>query len=402
MMIWHGKNYARIVALAAMVAVTAFIFAACNSPGAGDNGKEGVQVRKATVYEGSLSGDSVVAGKLEAVDTAQVVVKMAGRVAKIPVEVGSQVSAGDTLLVLDADDLRALVDLSSAQLDKAKNSDLPAQLNQAELTLTKAETAFRITETDYNRFCRLYEDAVISDQQFEQAETQYLLDKAAYESAKTGLDILVNSTIPETIRNFEAQLSKARADYANAFVYAPISGVVAVKNVNAGEMASPSQPALTLVNLDSVKIEAGIDESLINQITQGMELKVKVGAVRDEPYIGVVSNISPAADPATRAYPVHVRIDNPQHELKPGMFAEAYVRGGQEEGLIIPRNALYYEDEASFVWILTDGKVFKREVTPGRFDESNVMITTGLQVGEEVAVGNLESLSEEATVRVIR
>ena len=392
------KNFTQLAALVGISVIIALVLAACNSPGAQNAGAKGGQVRVATVNAGKLAGDTVVAGKLEAVDTAQVVSKMSGRIASIPVEVGSQVSAGDTLLTLDAADLLALVELSAAQLDKARNSDLPSQLNQAELTLTRAETAFRATEVDYQRSVRLHEEAVISDQQFEQAQNQYSLDKAAYESAETGLDILVNATIPETIRNYEAQLNKAKADYANAFVYAPISGVVAVKNVNPGEMVSPSLPALTLVNLDRVMIQAGIDESQINQITTGMDLEVVVEAIRQEPFPGVVSNISPVADPATKTYPVQVRLENPQHELKPGMFAEVYINNNRAEGLIIPKSALCYEEDISFVWVLSDGKAFKRVVLAGSSDETNVVINDGLQEGEEVAISNMSDLQEGAEV----
>lgn len=389
-----GKWF-RII-LAGLLALLIMAPAGCGSKVKGTKPEEQdvVIVNKAVAGAGRLAGETVVSGKLEALNSANVVPKMGGKVSAIMVDVGSEIAQGGLLLSLDAADIAALVDLYEAQLEKARNSDLPAQKNQAELALVNAEANFKVAEADYRRSKQLLDTAVISPQQFEQSERQYVQAKAAYEAAQNSLDILINATIPETIRQCEAQLEKARADFANSVIRAPISGVVTARHVNPGEMAGPTQPVITLVNLNPVVVQANVNEDRINKISAGQVLKVRVGSVRNEPFTGTVTNIALAADPDTRAYPVKIQIENPQHVLKPGMFAEVYLHTGDEEGIIIPREALAASGEKNTVWVIKDGVVSLREVAPGHSDGQNVIIKSGLIEGEEVALTNLDSLKE--------
>lgn len=386
---WFG------IILAGLLALLIIAPAGCGSKVKGTKPEDqDVITNKAVATFGRLASETVVSGKLEALNSANVVPKMSGKVAAITVDVGSEVAPGDLLLSLEAADIAALVDLYEAQLEKARNSDLPAQKNQAELALTNAGANLKVAEADYRRSGQLLDATVIPAQQFEQSERMYIQAKAAYEAAQNALDILINATIPETIRQCEAQLEKARADFANSVIRSPISGVVTARHVNPGEMASPTQPVITLVNLDPVVVRASVNEDRINKINTGQSIKIRVGSVRNEPFTGIVTNIALAADPTTRAYPVKIQIENPQHVLKPGMFAEIYLHSGDEEGVIIPREALATSGEKSNVWVIKDGVVSLREVVPGHSDGQKVIIKSGLAEGEEVAVTNLDSLKE--------
>lgn len=394
------RSWLGLITTGLLLALTLAVAGCTAQAGGSGSGQGAVTVSKATASGGKLSGGSVVSGKLVALSSANVVPKMAGRVAAIPVDVGSEVKEGDLLVRLDAAELAALVDLYAAQLDKARNSDLPAQKNQAELNLANAGAAFKTSEADYERSKQLRDAAVISPQQFEQVERQYLQAKAAFEAAQKGLDILENATIPQTIRQFEAQLNKARADFANSVIRSPISGVVTARNVNPGEMASPAQPVVSLANLDTVLVEAGVGEEQVNNLKAGQVVRVKVGAVRDEPFAGKVTNIALAASPSTKVYPVKIQIENPGHLLKPGMFAEVFLDGGDEEGVVIPRDALVRSDGKEYVWVVTGGRASKREVVAGPEDGKSVVVKSGLRDGEEVAVTGLDSLSDGMTVGV--
>ncbi|MDF9410032.1 MAG: Toluene efflux pump periplasmic linker protein TtgD precursor [Pelotomaculum sp. PtaB.Bin104] len=368
--------------------------AACGSLGSNAADRDTVSVDKVTAHAGRLAGGTVVGGKLDALNSANVVPKSAGKVSSIPVDVGSEVNEGDLLVSLDAADLGALVDLYAAQLDKARNSDLPTQKNQAELALANAESTFKTAEADYQRSKQLRDSAVISAQQFEQSEKTYVQAKASYESAQNSLDILNSATIPETIRQSEAQLKKAQADFANTIIKAPISGVVTARNINPGEMASTAQPVITLVNLDTVVVSVNVNEAQINKVNVGQQIKVKVSSVQDEPFTGVVTNVAFAANSTSKAYPVKIQIPNPQHVLKPGMFAEIFLNTGDEDGIIIPREALATGEEKSFVWVINNGIATRCEVVAGLSDGKNVVIRSGLREGEEIVITNIDSLKE--------
>ncbi|OPX92637.1 MAG: Macrolide export protein MacA [Pelotomaculum sp. PtaB.Bin104] len=386
------KNLFRIV-MVGFLAVSIVTMAAC-STGSKAGDQNTVSVSKLTAHTGSLNGGTVVGGKLDALNSANVVPKIAGKVASIPVDVGSEVAEGDLLVSLDAADLVAMVDLYAAQLDKARNSDLPTQKNQAELTLANAESSFKTAEADYQRNKQLRDSSVISSQQFEQSEKLYIQAKASYEAAQNNLNILVNATIPETIRQSEAQLKKAQADFANTVIRAPIGGVVTARYINPGEMASTTQPVVTLVNLDTVIVSVNVNETQINKINVGQQLKVRVGSVQDEPFVGSVTNVAFAANSSSKAYPVKIQIPNPQHVLKPGMFAEVFFNTGDEDGIIIPREALATDGEKSYIWVISNGIVTKREVVAGPSDGKNVVIRSGLREGEEIATTNIDSLKD--------
>lgn len=381
-----------MIAVGLLVMVT-FATAGCGTK-TGSGGGGNVAVNTTSAQVGRLAGGSVVSGKLEALNSASVAPKTAGRVASVPVDVGSEVTEGDLLVSLDAADLEALVELNAAQLEKARDSDLPVQKNLAEFNLANSEALFKTCEADYQRYLQLFSSGTVSAQQFEQSERQYLQAKASYESAQNALDILVKATIPETIKQYEAQLKKARADFANTVVKAPFSGVITSKSVNPGEMVSPTVPVISIVNLDTVVVQANVSEDQVNMIQVGQELEVKVGSVREEPFTGTVTNIAQAASPTTKAYPVKIMIKNPLHILKPGMFAEVTLSAGDEEGVIIPVEALQQDEDGSFVWVVDNGLAARRGVAAGQSDGRYVIIKSGLSAGETVAATGTDTLSE--------
>lgn len=385
---------------AIILIISLFLMAGCGSRAGKAKDGDTVGISTAVAQRGKLTGGTVVSGKLEALSSANVVVKTSGKVAGIPVDIGSEVAEGNLLLSLDAADLAALVDLNSAQLDRARNSDLPAQKNQAEYNLANAEAAFITTEADFQRSKQLLDSNAISKQQYEQSERLYLQAKASYESAQNALNILVNATIPETIRQYEAQLKKAQADYANTIISAPISGVVTARYVNPGELASPTQTAVTLVNLDTVVVQANVNEDQVNKMSVGQELKVKVGSVQNEPFTGTVTNIALAANPSSKAYPVKIQIQNPRHILKPGMFAEVFLNINDEEGIIVPSEALVKDGEKDYVCVIDNGRVARREVTAGHTDGKSVIVRSGLKEGEEVAITGTDTLKDGMIVSV--
>ncbi len=387
---------------ALMLFISVFLIAGCGSRAkkAKEGDPDATVISTAVAQTGKLTGGTVVSGKLEALSSANVVAKTSGKVAGIPVDIGSEVAEGSLLISLDAADLAALVDLNAAQLDRARNSDLPAQKNQAEYNLANAEAAFITTEADFQRNKQLLDSNVISKQQYEQSERAYLQARASYESAQNALDILVGATIPETIRQYEAQLKKAQADYANTIISAPISGVVTARYVNPGELASPTQTAVTLVNLDTVVVQANVNEDQVNKMSVGQELKVKVGSVQNEPFTGTVTNIALAANPSSKAYPVKIQIQNPRHILKPGMFAEVFLNINDEEGIIVPSEALVKDGEKDYVCVIDNGRVARREVTAGHTDGKSVIVRSGLKEGEEVAITGTDTLKDGMIVSV--
>jgi cobalt-zinc-cadmium efflux system membrane fusion protein len=370
----------------------------CGQENSGQDMKNGREVSVITANIAPANRSITASGKLESLESASLVSKISGRVARITVDVGSDVKAGDMLVSLDAGELAAAVQLAEANLNKAKNSDLPNLQNAARTTLETSAVSFKNAEADYNRSKTLLTGGAVSRQSFEQLEKAYLTAKSAYESAQKNMDIVNKGTVPETIRLFEAQLAQARANYDNSIINSPIGGVVTARYINPGELAGTSNPVLAVVNLDKVVLRVDVEESIINSLREGSAVDVRVAAVSDKTLKGAITNIALAASPTTKAYQVKIQIPNQGHLLKPGMYAEVILDGRQGEGVSLPREAVLMSGDNQAVWIVSAGTARKREVKTIPLDDKQVLVTSGLNAGESVIVGSIETLKDGTKV----
>lgn len=326
-----------------------------------NSGVVSVSTAKATV--GQIEDLTTISGKLEALESANIVPKMPGKVALITVDLGSQIKAGDVLMRLEADELAAAV-------------------SQAEAALASAQASFEVSRVNYERGRRLLEQGAISQSDF---DSKFEL---AY---KTGA---------QQVAQARAALNMANANYSNTVVTAPFSGVVTAKNANVGEFVSTSSPVITLVNLDKVFVQANVNEYWINQLKEGQKVKVKVTAALDTLFEGTITNIALAANTSTKAFPVKVQIDNAGHVLKPGMFAEVQLSKGSTNALTVPREAVLGNEGQKYVWVVENQRALKREVQTGGSDGKVVSILSGLREGDEVILSGQESIEEGVQVYV--
>lgn len=231
--------------------------------------------------------ESAISGRAEAAQSVKVVSKLAGKVAEVSVDMGSEVKQGQVLLQLDARDLQANVASARASLDSAQ-----------------------IT----------YKYALANQQRAEALKNSSALSQADYDNNYLGVLERANAAVNLA----QATLDKAVINYQDSTVNAPISGTVSVLNVKSGEYISPQSPALTIINLDEVQIKLFVNENKINDLKLGQSFKVTLPAIRGQTFEGRVTNISGAADMGSKAYPVKITVKNPQHLIKDGMYACVY------------------------------------------------------------------------------
>jgi len=352
--------------LAAAIGLLALVLvlAGCGQK-AGDTATEeqAVPVAVAEVVKGRLDRGDILTGKVAAAQEVNLVPKVAGQVGSVTVDVGDRVRAGQVVLRLEAPEIAAAVTL-------------------AESALKTAEINFKAAEKNYERGKLLLEQQAISPAEFENTYEK------PYELAKENFE-----------RTAPAQLAQARANYENTILTSPVTGVVTARNVDPGELASPSLPVLTIVNIDTVLVETTASEGQINRLKPGQEVEVRIDAAGDKTFKGVIATVSPAANPQSKAYPVKIRIDNPDGLLKPGMFATVDLGGGGET-LMVPRDAVVFRDTQRIVFVVEGDRVRVREVAVGESDGKNIAITSGLNEGETVVVSGQSVLSDGAKVLV--
>lgn len=353
------KPYLLAVGLVVMLAAV-LLAGGCGADKAGGPVEDpGVAVEVAEAARGAVVNSTVVRGNVAATDDVYVMPKAQGVVRSVNVSVGDYVSRGQVICQLDTVDLQTSLALAKSQYDTLNTSYQEAVKNR-------------------DRYAALYAEGAVSLAQYEQAET----------TVKT-----------MNLEGARLQVQQIQDQINNCTVRSTISGVVAEVNVNPGDMASGNYVA-RVVDIGQVKLIANVTETVLASFSQGMEVQVKIDAASAEPFTGKVSSMPVAAN-ATMTYPVEITIDNPDHTIMAGMFAEVSVVREQsaEENLIIPKSAVNNE---GLVYVVdSQNKARQRAVETGLSDDNNIEILSGLNEGEKVVTVGGYLLSDGALVRIV-
>ncbi|MBQ3199812.1 MAG: efflux RND transporter periplasmic adaptor subunit [Firmicutes bacterium] len=317
----------------------------------------GTAVETAKVAYGTITDATVLRGNVVAAEDVYVIPKAQGVVHSVNVAVGDVIAEGQSICQIDTVDLQTALALVQSQYNTVNS-------------------AYQTAVKNRDRYAALYAEGAISLSQLEQAE-----------SAVTGIGI-------DSVR---LQVQQVQDQINNCNVKSTVSGIVAELNVDPGDMAGGSYVA-RVVNIDKVKLKANVTENLIACIEMGMELPVHIASVSDEPFVGVVTSLPVAAN-QTMTYPVEITIDNPDHKIMGGMFAEVdVVRSEAVNSLIVPKSAV---DSNSTVYVVEGETARAVQVETGMSDDNNIEIISGLQAGDEVVTAGAYLLSDGDKVRVV-
>jgi RND family efflux transporter MFP subunit len=189
----------------------------------------------------------------------------------------------------------------------------------------------------------------------------------------------------------------------NTVIRAPISGIVATKFAEPGEIISPGIPILTLININTVKIAVDITEDNISGVKLGNLGEIKVDAYPDKVFFGKVIHIAPFANPASRAFRAELKVANPEQELKAGMFAKVKLITSQhKDTLIIPAKAVIREGGEDFVFVVEGSKAKMHSIKIGLKEEEQVEVISGLKEGDKVIIEGHYGLTSGRRVNVMK
>ncbi len=367
------------------------------------------EVNTILVKKSFLDNQFIFPGKIEALQSANIVAKVPGKVATVQVDLGSKVAAGQVLVTLENKDLADRVQQARAGIEQAQAASKLAQaaLQAAEAGLATAQANFEVAEANYQRGQELLAAQAIPEAVF-QAEYE-LRYKQAKEQAEKALPAQIKTAHAQAdqaqagLKSAQASLSLARTAYEDSFIRAPFSGVIAARNINPGEMASLAVPLISLLNLNKVAVKINVGEDLINKLVVGKKVPVKIKAVSAKPFSGTVVNVAASADLQVKTYPVKLHLDNPAHLIKPGMFAEVNLDLEQPKKLLLPLEAVVKDrQDRDMVWVVENEEVKSRLVKTGDSDAKQVVIQSGLAENEEVVIAGAEGLKEGQKVMVKR
>ncbi|REK62776.1 efflux RND transporter periplasmic adaptor subunit [Anoxybacillus sediminis] len=392
-----------------IVAACSLLAAGCSETTAGP--EESQPVVKVWKLESNQAG-SIASGKIAPAEEIQVVSKLAGKVEQVHVKEGSVVKKGDVLVSLEANDYLEQIRQAEAAIASAQARLLDTQagarsqeLQRLESGVEQAKAALEVAESSYNRMKALYDSGAISQAdlekvtlELEKARTGYDQAKAQYDLAKAGPTANSVAALEAEVKRLQSGLQLAKSTYENTKIVAPISGIVARRSIDPGEMAQPGVPLLVLVQMDQVKVEASVPQEQINQVKVGSAVDVKVD---NRTLKGTVEFVSPISDTNSSSFPIKVRLDNKDGALRAGMLAEVYLPNQATDSEVkIPSSAVVTKENKQFVYKVDRDIVHQVEVTVGEIKGDWVAVTKGVAAGDQLVLNPGDDLAEGSKVIV--
>jgi multidrug efflux pump subunit AcrA (membrane-fusion protein) len=190
-------------------------------------------------------------------------------------------------------------------------------------------------------------------------------------------------------------------DYKPYEVKSDAKGVVARILLNPGASVNPNSPILNLVDLDTVKVVAAVDEKKIRFIGPGKPATVTLEAFPGETFSARVTNISPIADPVARTIDVELSISNASHRLKPGMYAEVEWIESRRTSLVIPLVSVVDRGGQKGVFTAGDGRARLVPITVGAVVGDMIEVLSGLKGDERVVTTGAGQLNDQDKITIV-
>lgn len=309
----------------------------------------GTTVRVMTVSDSRSHYEQNYSGTVEEESSASLSFQAAGSIRQVYVSDGMSVKKDQKLAELDPVSLKNAHDAALSTLQQAKDA--------------------------YKRYEQLHKKGSLTEIQWTEVQT-----KLQQASAMEGI---------------------ARKNLENAVLKAPFNGIIADKTIETGVTVLPGVPVMKIVTIDRVNVKIPVPENEIADTRIGQQASIVVPALKNKRFSGRITEKSVTANPISRTYNVKISIENPEHELMPGMVCKVDIRDESNHlaGIVIPNSCVQidYAGQA-FVWLVRNGMATKRIITVGGLTENGTLVTNGLDGGEKLIVEGSQKVSEGSNV----
>jgi membrane fusion protein, multidrug efflux system len=316
-------------------------------------------VSSATVKEEDWAPTLSAVGSLSAVQGAIIAAELGGVVSDIKFENGGVAKKGDVIMKLDASQEEALL----------RSSEAEAELARQDLERTRG----------------LASEKVVSKAELDAAESKF--------------------------NRLTAVVDQMRSNIRKKTLVAPFDGQLGIRQVNVGQMINAGQQVVPLTSLDSLFADFALPQQYLGQLKPGLEVHVTTDALPGRVFSGKLTAINSMVDSSTRNITLQATLENPDHVLRPGMFAKAEVTLPEKhKTLVIPGSAISYAPFGDSVFVIDkqkddktgkESQVIRQQfVRVGEARGDFVAITQGLKAGEVVVGTGVFKLRNGMTVTV--
>jgi membrane fusion protein (multidrug efflux system) len=293
-----------------------------------------------------------VQGTLGSDQNINVTARMGGTVTQVLVKEGTPVSAGQVLAITD---------------------DATLRQNMAQL-----QTGYELVKTLFERQDNLWKQKIGSEVQYLQAKNQK--------------------------ESLERQIATLNTQIAMTRITSPISGTIDAVYARVGELAAPGAPAFRVVNLSAMKVQAKVADTYINDIRRGDPVNIRFPDI-DEEVNTRISFVGQVVNPSSRTFDIEITLPNPKGTLKPNLLSVININDKTLQNvLVIDENLIQRTELGAIVYVAVSegGKTLarSRKVSTGLSYKGNVVITEGLQAGDQlITIGN-QDLVDGQSIKV--
>ncbi len=318
------------------------------------------------VTTGNLEKTTIATGKIEPRDEILIKPQISGIIETVYKEAGETVKKGEVI---------------------AKVKVIPelGTLNSAESRVRLAEINARQSETDFSRMKKLYEEKLISSEEFEKSEVTVNQAREELQTAKDNLQI-VKEGITQNSASFSSTLIRSTID--GLILDVPIkegNSVIMSNTFNDGTTIA------TVADMNDLIFRGNIDETEVGRLHEGMPVKITLGALQDMEFEAELEYISPKGveENGANQFEIKAAISVPDSvTVRSGYSANAEIVLQQAKGVVnIPESCVEFSGDTTFVYLLTQNEpqqFTRQQVTVGMSDGIQIEIKNGLKAGEKV------------------
>ena len=336
----HNRHYILFV----LIALT--VCSACSKTDTQKKSVPPVAVRTITVNVTAGAGTRTYLGEIEAATGITLYHPLGGKLTALHVRNGQKVTQGQPVADLE--------DTQTRSMHEAANA-----------TLRQAEDA-------YNRLLQVHDSGGLSEVKWMEMQTN--LEKARQEEIAT------------------------RKSLDDCHLTAPLDGVITDADVHVGQQLLPGQTVCTVLSLSTLQVAFSVPESDVAAFSNGDTVLLTLNALPDKRFRAVVREKSLSAGMVAHTYQIKAVLSAPGKEILPGMIAKVQTVKAFSDGLVVPSACVQTTQEGPAVWVVRDGKAWRQVVRSTRFVRDGVLISEGLNSGDQVVTAGYQKLYNGAEV----
>lgn len=329
-----------------------------------ENEKVKVPVEAYIVKKSKVEEKLPFSAVLKPSHSVDIVSEASGKIVRINKEVGSVVVKNEVLAIID---------------------DVVAKSNfeQAKAQVLTAENNLKIAQLNLKSDKQLFENGDISQLQYDNSQLAVKTAEANHLAALAAKKLM------------QKQFDDTRIE-------SPIRGIVARKFIEMGEMVNPSFSVYRVVDLEELKLEIGVPQTMISNIRIGDEAEILISALNNKVFKGHVKYISPQADESTGAFMTEIRVNNtPDKIIRAGMSAKVnLILTTKDEKLVVPNYSLISKNGDKKLYKIHKETAKLVPVDIGESYGSNLVIEDGVQEGDTIVVVGMKNLGIKTKVLI--